>query len=385
MTILFIHTYYKDRGGEDIVVEKEQELMQDAGCSVESLNFSNKTFTFLKFLFAPFNPISFYKVYKKIRLTKPDIVHLHNWSFAASPSVIWAVRINKIPLVHTLHNFRIICPSATLSYNQKVYTDSIQSYFPWKAIRRRVYKNSLFSTFWMTVCTRLHHLIGTWKKVDCYIALTNQTKFIFENSYLVLPASRIIAKPNFVTARTTPFGVENRGNHFLYVGRLSEEKGISTLLKAFVNTHHKIQIIGDGPMRSLVESYASDHKNIIYLGYKVKDEIETALARCTALVFPSICIETFGMSIIEAFSTGTPVIATNIGSAIDLVQDGFNGLHFCAGDEEDLKNKLAAWSMLDNTQKEVFYFNSFLTYKKNYTASSNSQQLYSIYSSIKKK
>jgi glycosyltransferase involved in cell wall biosynthesis len=383
LKILFIHTYYKYRGGEDTVVEKEQELMQLSGCKVESLNFKNDKFTFLKFLLAPFNPFSFYRVYKKINRFKPDIVHLHNWSFAASPSVIWAVKFKEIPIVHTLHNFRIICPSATLSHNQKLYMASVNSSFPWKSIWKRVYKSSIFFTFWMTLCTRFNYFIGTWRKVDCFIALTNNSKIIFEQSYLRVNRSKIIAKPNFVNDPYLAVNAEDRSDHFLYIGRLSEEKGVSTLLGAFLNSRYKLRIIGDGPLKPMVESFTKENRNITYLGYKEKSEIEKELSKCNALIFPSVCLETFGMSIIEAFSTGTPVIATNIGSAKDLVKDGVNGLHFTSGDEEDLKCQLEKWSTLDKNEKLFFYKNALEAYKKNFTPEKNFLQLSIIYSSLK--
>lgn len=381
MKVLYIHTYYKYRGGEDIVVESEMEIMKRFGWTISSLIFKNERLSAFKFILAPFNPISFFKVVFSIYKFRPEIVHLHNWSFNASPSVIWAVKLMKLPLVHTIHNFRIICPSATLSYKQNIYLKSIERFFPWHGIFKGIYKGSRIATFWLAFITRVNYLIGTWRKIDRYVVLTEQSKEILERSFLGIKSSTIVIKPNFVE-RIPKLNQYPRTANFLYIGRLSEEKGLKVLLDAFSDGKHTLKIIGDGPLLPVLKEFLKSNQNVTYLGFCNKDEILKELEFCTALIFPSICIETFGMSIIEAFSCGTPVLASKIGSARDLIKDNINGLHFESGNVENLRLIVNRWISMDVSVKTWFSHNALTEYKEKYTAELNFRQLSSIYNSL---
>ena len=136
MRVLFIHTKYKERGGEDSVVENEMLLLKENGHEVKVLYFNNSKYSLLSLLLLPFNIFSYLKVSREINHFKPDVVHLHNLHFAASPSVIWAVSRKHIPMVKTLHNHRLLCPSGTLFHNNKVYLKSLSQSFPWNAVKR---------------------------------------------------------------------------------------------------------------------------------------------------------------------------------------------------------------------------------------------------------
>jgi glycosyltransferase involved in cell wall biosynthesis len=382
MRILFIHTHYKNRGGEDIVVDKEMALVKGAGSDVHFLSFSNSGLTFFKFLLAPFNIFSFIRTWVCIQKFKPDVIHLHNWSFAASPSVIWAASCCDVPVVHTLHNFRIVCPSATLSFQRHPYFGSVKSKFPWQSIRQKVYKNSFISTFWQTVATRFNFFISTWNRISFYIVLTNQQKEIIQESYLGIDPHKIGIKPNFCESANKS-GDTCRGDHFLFVGRLSEEKGVHCLLKCFEQNSFHLKIIGDGPLRVKVLEAARKNSNISYLGFKNGSEILSEMQKCSAVIFPSVCIETFGMSIIEAFSVGTPVIASSIGSSLSLVRNNENGLHFSAGKVDDLYDRVRLWSSLSEKSKKEFSGRAKESYLNNYTPEENLHQLVSIYQSVK--
>lgn len=352
--------------------------MEKNGCIVDSVVFANKRFSGLKFLLAPFNIFSFFRVYRKIKSFVPDIVHIHNWSFAASPSIIWAAVIKNIPIVLTLHNFRIICPSATLSHNETLYYDSVNSYFPWISIRKAIYRGSVILTFWQVVTTRLHYFLGTWKKITFFISLTSTSKRIFESSFLKIPAYKIIIKPNFAEDNSSRENIQ-RQDHFLFVGRLSEEKGIRLLLEVFAGSSKKIRIIGDGPLLAAVKNAAAANGNITYLGYREKSFISEEMKHCTALLFPSVCIETFGMTIIEAFSNSTPVIASNIGAATDLVTGDVNGILFENGNARELETKCQVWLEKTVADKNNFYKNCYSTFKEKYTADRNYDLLLAIY------
>ncbi len=380
MKVLIIHCQYKLRGGEDAVVVEEMNLLKSNGIDVLLLPFSNDGHSLLKILQLPFNLESYIKTIKAVNAYKPDVVHIHNLHFAGSISVLYALKKCGVPIVFTLHNFRLLCPSGTLFNKGKLYLKSLNSSFPWAAVNDGVYNNSRLLTFWVGLTIWLNQMIGTWKMTDRYIVLTQHSKNIVEKSNLHVSADRIIIKPNFVSH--SDHSLSSRKNNFLYVGRLSEEKGIDILLAAFKDSPHQLTIIGDGPLRKSVEDQAKRTNNITYLGFQNKDRITEELKSCTALVFPSVWYETFGLTMIEAFANSTPVIASNIGSASLLIIDQFNGLHFTPSDVEDLKAKLTAWQNLEEYEKDFYRKNARTTYENDYTPEKNFDQLISIYTTV---
>lgn len=380
MKVLFIHCRYKLAGGEDGVVSAEVELLRSNGIDVQLLEFSNEGSSLLKILQLPFNVGSYLKTRRLLKTFKPDIVHIHNLHFGASTSVLYALKNGLVPFVVTLHNFRLLCPSGTLYFNGKPYLKSLKREFPWAAVRDGVYNNSKLITFWVGFSTWINRLLGTYKIADRYIVLTDHAKSIIAQSSLKVDLNKIITKPNFVYDP----GIRDsfRNNNFLFVGRLSEEKGISVLLEAFKQSTHSLKIIGDGPLKDMVVAASKDHANITYLGFQKKDVIIGELEKCNALLFPSVWYETFGLTIIEAFATSTPVIASNIASASLLIRNEFNGLHFEESNVNDLKAKLHQWQSLEEDQKQVYRKNARISYESFYTPAENLHQLLSIYTSV---
>jgi glycosyltransferase involved in cell wall biosynthesis len=391
MKILFIHTYYIQRGGEDAVYEDELSLMRGAGWETESLLFNNRKHAALKFLFFFFNPVSFWKTCRAIRRFKPDVVHVHNWFFAASPAVFIAARWMRVPVVHTIHNFRILCPSSFLFVKNELFLDCMSRVFPLEAIRRKIYRDSAFNTGWLLTGTRLHYLLGTWQRIDLLICLTNPARQMLCDSLLRIQPERIAVKPNFFagfgdpTPSTGGAPAENattRRKDFLFVGRLSPEKGISLLLDAFRNSPFALRIIGDGPLRAEVENCAADYPNIHYLGHQDKQQIIRYLYECEALIFTTIGFEQFGLVIIEAFSCGTPVIGPDTGSPSELIIEGYNGLHFRTGSVPDLRQKIQYFHALPQLTHQSFSRNARETYYKHYTPQTNLRLLSNIYKSV---
>ncbi len=380
MKVLFIHCRYKLAGGEDGVVSAEIQLLRSNGIDVQLLPFTNEGSSLFKILQLPFNIGAYLKTRRQLKTFKPDIVHIHNLHFAASTSVLYALKSKKVPFVITLHNFRLLCPSGTLYHNGKPYLKSLHSNFPWAAIKDGVYNNSVLLTFWVGFSTWINRISGTWNVVDRYIVLTGHAKGIIEKSRLHLNTDKIIIKPNFVydPKVSTDFHKKN----FLFIGRLSEEKGIRVLLQAFRHSAHSLKIIGDGPLKHLVEADLKEHLNITYIGFQQKDAITKELQSCNALIFPSVWYETFGLTIIEAFATSTPVIGSNIGSPSLLIKNEFNGLHFEESNVEDLKNKLDKWQAFGEDEKETYRKNARKTYELYYTPEENLEQLLSIYTSV---
>ena len=383
MKILYIHTRYFEKGGEDVVYQNEKQLMEASGNETKTLLFDNRKYSAVKFILLLFNPFSFVKVYRTISKFNPQIIHVHNWYFGASPSVFIAAKIKRVPIVLTLHNFRILCPSAVFLADNKIYTHSINRTFPIQAILKKVNKNSFFFTFWLLLSTRLNHILGTWSGIDKFICLTDYSKNILAESYLKINKNKIIVKPNSVEEVFRDLSIR-RHHHFLYVGRLTEAKGLLLILETFKNSPYSLHIIGEGPLKPYVEKTCKENSNIKYFNFQNKQEINIAMQKCSAVIFPSICFEPFGLVIIEAFSCSTPVIASNLGGPADLVTNGINGLHFTADSTKDLKLKLAHWVNLNSEQKSEYASNAYTTYRNNFTPKNNSYQLNTIYRSLVK-
>lgn len=380
MKVLVIHTSYKYKGGEDTVVAEEIKLLQNAGMQVKLLEFNNYENALLKLLQLPFNLQSYFKTKKKLADFKPDIVHIHNLHFGGSPSVIYALKRSKIPFVTTLHNFRLLCPSGILFHNGQLFLDSLHQNFPWKAIRLGVYKDSKLITFWLSLSMYIHNHLGTWKNCNKYIVLTEHARQLFLNSKLGLAVNQLVIKPNFCSVPILP--MQKREANFLYVGRLSDEKGLMLLLSVFSSCRYKIKIAGDGPLKEEVIRYSTQYPNIKFLGSLNKTEVFTLLQSCTALVFPSIWFEGMPLTIIEAFACGTPVISSKLGAMETMIVSGYNGLHFEARNESDFKKQLDTWSDLSEVQKGQYRLNAHQTYLDYYTAEQNTQQLLNIYNDV---
>jgi glycosyltransferase involved in cell wall biosynthesis len=382
MKILVVHNKYQQAGGEDSVFEAEAELLLRHNHSVERLIFDNKEIEtgldkFLSGIRILYNPSSARKIEKRIAFFKPDVIHVHNFIPLASPAVFFVARKNKIPVVATLHNYRLICPSATLFYDGKIYEKSIHSLFPIDAILKGVYRNSRLQTAGLVVMNAYHNFFGTWKnKVDKFIVLTAFARNKFKDSSLRVDDDQFALKPNFVVDPGQ--SEEVRSDSFLFIGRLSDEKGIDTLLAACKLGDFKLTIIGDGPLREKVERAATLSPNIEYLGFQKKAVIFEKLKTCCALIFPSVWFEGLPITIIEAFATGTPVIGSRIGAVAEIISDNFDGLLFNAGDEHDLIVKINQFK--NQTLVKTMSEHSRSTYLRRYTPEKNYAMLIDIYS-----
>lgn len=380
MRILVIHNRYQNPGGEDLVVDQESTLIAQHE-SVDTFLTNNKKgwAGFRQFLSYPFNRTIFRELDRKLAQFNPDIVHLHNLHYAIGPQLIRHLHRRGIPIVMTLHNYRLLCPSATLFHKGKLFTASINAVFPWEAIRKGVHQQSKLKTFWIAFTYYLHRQVGTWQKVDRYLVLTPFAKDLFQHSALGIPENKLLVKPNFIRDPMKDQEEPQREDFFLFVGRLSEEKGIRTLLGAFENSPYTLHLAGDGPLRELVEQKSTEQSNIHYLGQLDSTEIHKKMRACNALIFPSQWYEGMPMTLIEAFSTGTAVIASNLGAMATMISHGRDGLLFQAGDAGDLKANLDLWEQSDTTSKNSIRLHARKTYEAHYTAETNKQLLLTIY------
>lgn len=381
MKILLIHSRYRIRGGEETVLDQEYALLKK-GNRVERLYFDNRGgwCGAFQFLTSIWNLRAASRVRKKIAEFRPDVVHLHNWHFATGPLVIRTIRKTGVPLVVTLHNYRLLCPSATLLHKGRLFLKSLKQGFPWSAVVRGVYRKSRLQTFWLAFIVRFHRRIGTWTMPDKYIVLTEFSKKLYVDSGFVEDGDKFVVKRNFSAPCRTDHSSEKRD--FLFVGRLSVEKGLYTLLEVFAQHAYKLTIIGDGPLKEEVAKISQNNPGIKYVGKLDKESVIKYMQRASALLFPSVWHETFGLVITEAFSVGTPVIGANMGSVPFLVQDDYNGLLFEAGNPDSLRDAIEKWNAKSEEEKQRFGANAYSTYLDNYTPERNKELLVAIYREV---
>lgn len=385
MKILLAHNYYQVPGGEEVVFEQEKRLLEQAGEKVITYCRSNheiEGLTALERLTVAKHSIWAVDIEREfsqlLAREHPDIVHVHNTFFMLSPSIYGACKAQGIPVVQTLHNFRLVCPAVTLFRDGNVCEECVDHGL-WRGVYHGCYRDSRPATAAVALMLALHRRWGTWDKlVTCYIALTDsgRNKFIAGG----LPAEKIVVKPNFVSP--DPGERELAGEYALFVGRLSREKGLSTLLQAWrrLPQHYRLDIAGDGPERERLESQARENglSNVQFRGRLSHEDTITAIKGARCLIVPSRWYETFGMSIAEAFACGTPVICSRLGAMQELVADGHTGLHFSSGDPNDLAAKVEqAWS--HPNEMIAMGRRARAEYKAKYTAERNYPMLMDIY------
>jgi len=384
MQILQIHSYYQIRGGEEETREAETNLLQQMGHQIKLYEDSNHRINSLNTAQMVFRTIWSREAYQVVKQTLQnesfDVVHIHNFFPLMSPSIYYAAKDAGVPVVQTLHNYRLLCPNALFFRAGQVCEDCLGKKIPWPGIQHSCYRQSRPASGTVASMLSIHHLLNTWTQmVDCYIALTEfaRQKFIQGG----LPAEKIVVKPHFISP--DPGVGSGKGGYALYVGRLSLEKGLDTLLAAWEKLGGKIplKIIGDGHLRDQVAVAVNQLPHVEWLGRKPIHQVYDLMGEAKMLIFPSKWYETFGRVVIEAFAKGTPVIAANIGAIAELVDSGRTGLHFAPNDPEDLAIKvetiLANPTLLSQMRQEAR-----AEFEAKYTAQQNYQQMMTIYNQV---
>lgn len=385
MKLVIVHNRYQQPGGEDIVVAAESAMLEQNGHTVIRYFRSNDevdAMTGPRRLLLVRDMIrseqSKQQLYALLRSEKPDLVHVHNTFLVISPSVFEACRDAGVPSVQTLHNYRLLCPGWALSRNGRVCEECLDHGL-WRSVWHGCYRNSRLMTAAVAVMLQTHRANGTWNElVDGYVALTSfaRGKFIQGG----LPPAAIHVKPNFLDfdpgQRISP------SRSMLFVGRLSEEKGVDVLLRAWEKLSAPIPlvIIGEGPLRSQLEAYAaaSNVSNVRFVGWQDRMAVFSALKSASALILPSLCYEGFPMTIVEAFACGTPVICSGFGGMAEIVEAGRTGLHFPPGDQNDLASKIE-WAWDNQETLAEMGRAARQEFERHYTAETNHKLLLDIY------
>lgn len=376
MRIVVAHNAYRLRGGEDAVVDSEVELLRENGHDVELLLRSSDDLASMGPLYAASNTLWSRRTHADalalIRRFQPDVVHVHNSFPLLSPSLYWACETAQVPVVQTLHNFRLACPQAMFLREGRVCEDCLGR-LPLPAVRHGCYRGSHAQTAVLAGMLALHRGLGTWqRKVTLYIALNDfcRRKFVQAG----LPENKLVVKPNFIDAQPLSQGPRDG---FLFVGRLSEEKGIRTLVEAWqrVGADSLLRVAGSGPLDGLLAGLPG----LEALGAQPLDRVQQLMLRAQALVLPSIWYENFPRTLVEAFSAGLPVIASRIGALAELVADGQTGLLFEPGNPASLAKSLN-WAGNHPAEMAEMGRRARAVYESEFTPERNHDLLLKIYS-----
>ena len=385
MRVLFVHNYYQQTGGEDQVFDIEGKVLEHYGHEVIRFTIHNDDITNLSTLQLARATLWNSKVTAQlqdlIQRKHVELVHFHNTFPLVSPGAYHAVKSLNMPVVQRLPNYRLLCPRADFLRNGRICEDCMGKMIPYPSLLHACYRNSRLATSGVFAMLAFHRFIKTWeKKVDLFIALTEfgKRKFIEGG----LPEEKVYVKPNMV--HPDPGPGTGKGNYAIFIGRLAPEKGIDTLLDAWnsLNGSVRLKIIGNGPLSERVSKAASDNPTIEWLGFKPRTEIFDLMKNAALLIFPSIWYEGLPMTIIEAFSTGLPVLTSRMGSMTELVKPGHNGLHFQAGDAADLAEK-TRWFFGHSQERQTMRRHAREEYEKKYGMTENYPQLMAIYDRAK--
>ncbi|WOZ39608.1 glycosyltransferase family 4 protein [Paenibacillus polymyxa] len=384
--VLIIHNYYQQSGGEDKVVEQESAMLRSRGIetehyyvhndSIQSKGLANMAKLAVE---AAWSFPEFKRIKELLLRVKPDVVHVHNFFPVISPSVYHACERLGVPVVQTLHNYRLICPAATFMRGNEVCEKCLHGTLL-HSIRHGCYRGSQLQTIPVAAMIKFNELIGTWQhKVSRYIALTEFARDKFAESGI--PLDRIAVKPNFIHHQTVKAKYDPNDRYLLFVGRISAEKGVRNLLQAWSQLEDRgglrLVIIGDGPQKAeLAAAYSQE--DIRFLGKQDGDTVLDCMSRAMYVMVPSIWYEGFPMTIVESYSVGTPVLCSRIGALEEIVEDGVTGFHFQHDDLENIKTVIRRAVAYENyaAMRQKVAEN----YAAHYTEEVNVKQLLAIYS-----
>ncbi|HUD65762.1 MAG TPA: glycosyltransferase [Candidatus Sulfotelmatobacter sp.] len=359
MKIIIVHNHYKQHGGEDVVFDQERELLKRKGHDVQVYcrhNSEIDSYTGVQRLVLLRKAIWADDTYRDfgevLRREKPDIVHIHNIWVMISPSIYWACHDAGVPVVQTFHNYRLMCPAGTFFREGKTCEECLD-HGQWRSVLHGCYRDSRSITAAKALMLAVHRRKGTWTNaIDYFITLSQFSR----NQYLRggFSPEKLFVKPNFVYP--DPGVCMDKGDYAVFVGRLSPEKRVSTVLDAWTRLSSPVQllIIGGGPEAGQLEADAAARglTDVHFKGHLPREQGLEFMRRARFLIFSSEWYENFPVTIAEAFACGVPVICSRMGAMQEIVEDGRTGLHFTPGNAEDLAAKVNwAWRHPDRLQQ----------------------------------
>lgn len=383
MKIVQLHNHYQQAGGEDDAVDVESRLLEAHGHEVRRYRVHNDRIDAMSRLHVAsatlWNRETYRQLRRLFRAEAPQIAHFHNTFPLMSPAAYYAARAEGVPVVQTLHNFRLLCPNALLYRDGHVCTECVGRAAAWPAVQHGCYRSSMSATAVTAAMLTLHRLLGTWRDaVTTYVVLTDFARRMFVAGGL--PVDRIVLKPNALSDDPGPGDHDN--NFALFVGRLSSEKGVDLLLRAWRRLPSiELVIAGSGPLDTLI---AGAPPNVTWLGHQPKDRIFDLMRRAACLVFPSNVYEGFPMTLVQALATGLPIIAAGHGSMAEIVRHGVTGRHFRPNDVNDLA-ECVAWAFANRQELAMMGRRCRETFLTTYTAEQNYSMLAATYQTTRER
>lgn len=373
--VLIVHCRYRQRGGEDAVVDEEIAMLRARGHDVRLYERDNHDLQAIPALQAAAQTLWSRRTERElgalIEAFAPHVVHVHNTFPLISPSAYGAAAGRRVPVVQTLHNFRLLCPQGLMLRNGKPCEDCVGR-LPWPSVVHACYHSSRPQTGVVALMLAAHRGLGTWQRdVARYIALNEfcRNRFIAGG----LPAAKIRVKPNSLDL---PLLAEEPRMGFLYVGRLAPEKGLDVLAQAtrYEGLASDVRVAGSGPDAALLEG----HPRLRTLGALSPASVYEEMRRAVALVMPSRWYENFPRTLVEAFALGLPVIASRIGALASLVEEGRTGILFTPGNAADLAAKLQ-WAEHHPERMYAMGLAARQRYERDWTHEANYRRLIEIY------
>lgn len=385
MKVVIVHNANQQHAGDDVVVAHEGKLLEGAGHQVVFFRRSNwdvESYTGVRRISLAKRTVwasdTHNDLARLLREEKPDVVHVHNTFVMISPSIYSACCEARVPVVQTLHNYRLLCPSATLFRDGKVCQECMQHSLL-RSVQYGCYRNSRAATAVTALMLGFHRLRKTWdREVSCFVALSefSRSKFIEGG----LPAEKITVKPNFVDP--DPGDRKGDGDYAIFVGRLSPEKRVGMILEAWkrLRTAIPVLIVGGGPEEEQLRKQAAQEgiANVTFAGKLPREKTIAALNNARFLIFPSEWYEGFPMTLAESFACSTPVICARMGTMQEVVTDGRTGLHYTPGDADDLARKVE-WAWTHPQEVRAMGNEARKDYQLKYTAEKNYPMLMEIY------
>ena len=342
MKILQVHNYYQDYGGECHVVDAEKKLLEENGHEViqyirrsrdiDSWGVSKKILTLASI---PYNLVEYKSLLKFIECVRPDVAHVHNVFPLISPSAYSALAKANVPVIQTVHNYRFLCPNGVFFIDNRVCEDC-QTRGLFSSVRKRCMHDSyVISALYSASIANVWRTKNIPNNVSRFIVLN---QFVYDKLLAAgISEKKLVTCSNFIDSQNKAVTVKKR--YILYLGRLSVEKGVMTLLKAVASLDNVLlKVAGSGPEEQRFKQYVSEcaADRVEFVGFVQGEEKERLIAEAICTVFPSECYENCPISVLESLSHGTPVIASNIGGLPDMVDESNTGLLFKPGDYKAL-------------------------------------------------
>ena len=378
MKVLLAHNRYVTRGGEDAVFDQERDLLREHGHDVLEFLRDNRELGQRRLgqvADAIWSRDSARVAGALLDEHRPDVIHVHNTWPQLTPSIYYAAARRGVPVVQTLHNYRLLCANAMLLRNGTVCEDCVGKRLGWPAIQHRCYRDDRAASAVLVASTGVHRGLGTWRhRVSRYIALSE-----FSREKLLsagLPADKVAIKPNFASDRHGGADLDGPRSGALFVGRLSVEKGVDVLLEAWRGLATPLRLVGPG-------EFTPEQRNglspaVERLGFVDDPTLMASMRQASFMVVPSLVYEGFPMVVAESYAAGLPIIASRLGALGELVEDGSTGLHFTAGDASDLAAKVR-WAAAHPEAMRAMGRKARQRYEDRYAPEANYRRLMEIY------